>query len=349
VPIISGGGVGAGGFARFDGTIENAVGYAIAGAQVYVCTQPVTTSIVAPVTIPPAPLATIYSDSLGANPITNPVTSDGNGNFFFYIAPGTYTFVFFDPFNRIPTQVFADQSTSAAGGGTVTGVGLTMPAEFTVAGSPINSTGTLAVTKNNQNANLVYAGPGSGPAAAPTFRALVAADLPAGQGTVTSVQETVTLNNPILTGNVSGGPITGAGTLALTLSLANQPANTFIAGPTSGGSAPPTARTLVPADLPGLSAVAFSPTPVFNAGTSSAFTMTLTGNVTSSSVTNAVASQRIAFIITQDATGGRTFVWPPNFKGASAISPDANSVSVQEFLYDGVNFRATGPGLTTGS
>jgi hypothetical protein len=53
-----------------------------------------------------------------------------------------------------------------------------MPAEFSVAGSPVTSSGTLAVSKTDQNANLVYAGPSSGAAAAPTFRALVQADLP---------------------------------------------------------------------------------------------------------------------------------------------------------------------------
>ncbi len=68
------------------------------------------------------------------------------------------------------------------GTGTVTSVALTVPAEFSVAGSPITSTGTLAVTKANQNANLVYAGPSSGSAAAPTFRALTTDDLPAGIG-----------------------------------------------------------------------------------------------------------------------------------------------------------------------
>ncbi len=62
------------------------------------------------------------------------------------------------------------------GGGTVTSVGLTMPAEFSVAGSPITTSGTLAVTKANENANTVWAGPTSGAAAAPTFRALVPAD-----------------------------------------------------------------------------------------------------------------------------------------------------------------------------
>jgi hypothetical protein len=62
--------------------------------------------------------------------------------------------------------------------GTVESVGLSMPTEFSVAGSPVTSSGTLAVSKADQNANLVYAGPSSGGAAAPTFRALVQGDLP---------------------------------------------------------------------------------------------------------------------------------------------------------------------------
>jgi hypothetical protein len=60
----------------------------------------------------------------------------------------------------------------------VTSVGLTEPAEFSVAGSPITSSGTLAVSKATQNAHLVWAGPTSGGAAQPTFRSLVAGDLP---------------------------------------------------------------------------------------------------------------------------------------------------------------------------
>lgn len=62
--------------------------------------------------------------------------------------------------------------------GTVTSVALSAPAEFTVSGSPVTTSGTLTFTKANQNANIVYAGPSSGGAAAPTFRALVTADLP---------------------------------------------------------------------------------------------------------------------------------------------------------------------------
>ena len=57
-----------------------------------------------------------------------------------------------------------------------------MPAEFSVANSPITGAGTLAVTKATQTANKVFGGPATGSPAAPTFRSLVAADLPAVAG-----------------------------------------------------------------------------------------------------------------------------------------------------------------------
>ncbi len=68
---------------------------------------------------------------------------------------------------------------SAVTSGTVTSVGLSMPADFSVAGSPITNAGTLAVTYATQSANTVLAGPTTGVAATPTFRALVDADIPA--------------------------------------------------------------------------------------------------------------------------------------------------------------------------
>ncbi|MBI5218025.1 MAG: tail fiber domain-containing protein [Bacteroidia bacterium] len=66
----------------------------------------------------------------------------------------------------------------AAGTGTVTSVGLSLPSIFTVTGSPVTTSGTLTGAFNNQNANTVLAGPAIAPAAQPTFRTLVAADLP---------------------------------------------------------------------------------------------------------------------------------------------------------------------------
>lgn len=63
--------------------------------------------------------------------------------------------------------------------GTVTSVGLALPASvFSVSGSPVTGSGTLTGAFVNQNANTIFAGPTSGGAAAPTFRTMVAADLP---------------------------------------------------------------------------------------------------------------------------------------------------------------------------
>ena len=62
--------------------------------------------------------------------------------------------------------------------GNVTSVALTMPADFAVGGSPIITAGTLQVTWQPQSANKVHAGPTSGGAAIPTWRLLVAADIP---------------------------------------------------------------------------------------------------------------------------------------------------------------------------
>ncbi len=66
---------------------------------------------------------------------------------------------------------------TGAGSGTVTSVGLTAPGIFAVGSSPVTSSGTLALTLATQSANQVWAGPTTGSAAAPIFRALVAADI----------------------------------------------------------------------------------------------------------------------------------------------------------------------------
>jgi len=333
---------------RRDGTVQNPVGYAMQGVDVYVCTQPANTAV-----IPPTPLATIYTDATGTVQATNPVVTDGNGNFFFYAAAGTYTLVFFDPLGRLPTEVFIDQEVLSPGGGTVTSVAMTGDGtvyQTSVSGSPITTSGTLAPALVSQTANRVLAGPTSGPAAAPTFRALVSGDLPGGLGTVSSVAATLSVPN-IFSSSVTGSPITTSGTLAFSITLQTQTANLFLAGPASGAASAPSFRTMAAADIFGTTAVTFSATPTFNAATfaSPTFTMTLTGNVTSSTVSNPIPGQIITFVLTQDATGSRTFAWPTNFKAASNVDGTASSISVQSFVYDGTNWRATGPGSFNGN
>lgn len=134
----------------------------------------------------------------------------------------------------------------SSGSGTVTSVALTVPSFLAVSGSPITTSGTLAVTLNTETANTVFAGPTSGGAATPTFRALVAADLPAGTGTVTSVSFTDGSTSPIYT--ITGSPITTSGTITETLKT--QTAATVFAGPISGAAAQPTFRALASTDVP---------------------------------------------------------------------------------------------------
>lgn len=75
--------------------------------------------------------------------------------------------------------------------GTVTSVAMTVPSFLSVGGSPITSSGTLAVTTNNQNANTFFSGPSSGSAIPPTFRAIILGDFPA-------------ISNNTVIGNTSG-------------------------------------------------------------------------------------------------------------------------------------------------
>lgn len=72
----------------------------------------------------------------------------------------------------------ANGSALSGGTGTVTSVALSAPAIFSVTGSPVTTTGTLALSLATQSANQIWAGPTSGGAATPAFRALVKADLP---------------------------------------------------------------------------------------------------------------------------------------------------------------------------
>lgn len=65
----------------------------------------------------------------------------------------------------------------AGGGGGVSSVGLSLPAIFTVSGSPVTTTGTLTGTFANQTQNLFFGSP-NGSTGAPSFRALASADIP---------------------------------------------------------------------------------------------------------------------------------------------------------------------------
>lgn len=105
-------------------------------------------------------------------------------------------------------------ATSASGGlGTVTSVGLSMPAGvYSVANSPVTSSATLTVTFVAQGCGTALMGPISGANATPAFRNIVALDissifLPGKNVTLTDTATSITIdfNDPELTfANISG-------------------------------------------------------------------------------------------------------------------------------------------------
>ena len=172
--------------------------------------------------------------------------------------------------------------------GTVTSVGLALPSIFTVSGSPVTSSGTLTGTLNSQTANTVFAGPATGAAAMPTFRALVTADLPAGVGTVTSVG----LADSTGLFTVSGSPVTTAGTLTLA-SLNSQASSTFLAAPT-GTAGTPTFRVIAAADVPTLNQNTTGTASNITATSNSTLTTLSALSLPFTQTTGSVASSRLA-------------------------------------------------------
>jgi hypothetical protein len=115
-------------------------------------------------------------------------------------------------------------------------------------GTVANQTAMLALSGEKgdwcarSDTSTVYVITGSDPTQIGSWTAL---SYPTGTGgTVTSVS----LTTPGLLFDVTGSPVTSAGTLGMTLKT--QPANKFLAGPASGADATPTMRALTAADLP---------------------------------------------------------------------------------------------------
>jgi hypothetical protein len=119
------------------------------------------------------------------------------------------------------TDLVAYVAAAVSGLGTVTSFSAgDLSPLFTTNVTNSTTTPALAFTLTNQNANVVFAGPATGIAAAPTFRALVAADIP-------SIDLTSGVTGILPIANGGTGSIVGAWLLAGTSTLS---ADVTIAG-----------------------------------------------------------------------------------------------------------------------
>jgi len=91
--------------------------------------------------------------------------------------------------------------------------------------------------------------------------------------------------------------------------------------------------------------VAFSATPVFDLSVAPTQSVTLTGDVTASTIANLSDGQTVSFLICQDSTGGHAFNWPPNVRGGMQVGTLAGTCSAQTFVSDGSKLYATTPGV----
>src|ERR1700722_6103972 len=99
--------------------------------------------------------------------------------------------------------VIGQSSGGGGGSGTVTSVGLSLPGSiFTISGSPVTTSGTLTGSLISQTANTFLASP-DGSSGLPTFRAIVASDIPSLSGlyanTALSNLTSTAINQSLLT------------------------------------------------------------------------------------------------------------------------------------------------------
>lgn len=106
------------------------------------------------------PLAGNWRYCTNCNANTSPCTGGGSGAFAYRVG-----------------SVWVCGTSGTSGTGTVTSVAASVPSFLSLSGSPITTSGTLAITLASQAQNLMFASP-NGSSGIPTFRALVAADLP---------------------------------------------------------------------------------------------------------------------------------------------------------------------------
>jgi hypothetical protein len=126
--------------ARQDLTLQDGLGRALAGAEVYILNQPANTGV-----NPPSPQAALFANIQGTVTLAQPLITNGFGEAFFYADDSVlYTYCYIDPLFGPNPLVYPDQSIGGGGSG---GTGLT-PFAGTLLGT-INGTNTVFTLTTN--------------------------------------------------------------------------------------------------------------------------------------------------------------------------------------------------------
>ena len=157
-------------------------------------------------------------------------------NLFTLTNPSAVTFLRVNADNSVSAldaATFRTAIGAGTGDGSVTSVGLSLPSIFTVSGSPVTTSGTLTGTLASQTANYFFAAP-NGSAGTPTFRAIVAADVPTLNQNTTGTASNVTGIVAVANGGTgTATPALVAGTnVTITGSWPNQTINSSNPGGT---------------------------------------------------------------------------------------------------------------------
>jgi hypothetical protein len=129
---------------RKDSWVQNAMGEALAGSELYVCEQPANLAV-----FPPTPLTNVWLDPDGITLIQDqPLVSDGTGHFVYYAESDLYTEVYY--YRGQMYRVLLDQGVgcycTGGGGGGGGGAGLLGIPTASAIGAPTPGVPVLVYT-----------------------------------------------------------------------------------------------------------------------------------------------------------------------------------------------------------
>lgn len=319
--------------------------------------------------------AATYTDYTGGVANSNPVILDSTGSAVIWLAANTYKYVVYSnggtncalgSLQYTVDQVPGDEWIN----GTISGATITVAAivSSTIDSSTIGGTTPAPVNGSYFNGPI---GTGGGTPAAGAFSSLAAqvdnvpfSGTPVFNASSYGIFE-MTLTNNVTSSTITGGQTgqhitfnicengTGGYTFAwptnltyLLYNLGNGTIPAFSLAPggcTTFGAFNTGAGWIIDSEirqyiLGNLQVMTFSATPAFNVNSYTSFLMTLTGNVTSSTITgnSEVNGQEINIQVCQDGTGGRTFTWPSSLANAPAVNTSrltcTSVIAVQNIL-----------------